>query len=134
LSGGKYSATDALAVLNSYYLIGKSDQNTGIFRINDDGTLTFLPPEQFKLEVQNIFVGIKAGETIKWVAADKFWKESPSRHQRRLVFKPGGTTDPSEYNLWRGFGVEARKGWQKQRALLRHIREVICRRDRKKFR
>lgn len=50
-----------------------------------------------------------------------------------MVFKPGGTAEPHEFNLWLGFGVEARKGWQKQRLLLRHIREVICRRDKEKF-
>jgi phage/plasmid-associated DNA primase len=50
-----------------------------------------------------------------------------------MVFKPGGTTEPHEYNLWRGFGVEPRQGWQKQRLLLRHIREVICRCDKAKF-
>jgi hypothetical protein len=51
------------------------------------------------------------------VPADKFWKENPNRHQRKLVFKPGGTADPCEYNLWRGFGVQPRRGWQKQRRL-----------------
>src|SRR5260370_29666551 len=133
LLGGRYSEQDALPVLNSHYFIGKSSQETAIFRINNDSTVTFLPPEQFKLEIQNIFVSVSIGGVVKWVPADKFWKESPKRNQKKLVFKPGGTTDLSEYNLWRGFGVEPRKGWQKQRRLLRHIREVICRRDKKKF-
>ena len=133
LLGGKYAADDALRVLNSHYFIGKSNQETAIFRINDDGTIAFTPPEQFKLEVQNIFVKVGTGTAVRLVPSDKFWKESSKRHQRRLVFKPEGTTDPTEYNLWRGFGVEARKGWQKQRRLLRHVREVICRRDKKKF-
>ena len=38
-----------------------------------------------------------------------------------------------EFNLWQGFGVEPRKGWHKQRRLLQHIQQVICRRDKKKF-
>jgi len=77
--------------------------------------------------------GPSGGGSAKPIPAEKFWRESPQRHERVIVFKPGGTTEPREFNLWRGFGVEARKGWQKQRRLLRHIREVICRRDKKKF-
>ena len=47
---------EALELLNSHYLIGKSDQEVAIFRIRDDGVLAFTPPEQFKLDVANIFV------------------------------------------------------------------------------
>lgn len=64
---------------------------------------------------------------------DKSWKEHPRRHQKKLVFKPGGTTEPNEYNLWHGYGVEPRERGQKQQRLLRHIWEVICRRNQKKF-
>lgn len=133
LCGGKYTEDDALAVLNSHYFIGKNNQETAIFRINDDGTIAFLPPEQFKLEIQNILVDVGTPKAPKLIAGDTFWKQSAKRHQKKLVFKPGGTTDPTEYNIWRGYGVEPIKGWQKQRRLLRHIREVICRRDKKKF-
>jgi hypothetical protein len=111
-------------------MVGKSKQETAIFRINDDGTISFVPTEEFKLAVQNIFV--KKG--TKPVPAEKFWRESPDRHERMLVFKPGDTAQPHEYNLWRGFGVEQRKGWQKQRRFLRHLFRVICRRDKPKFR
>ncbi len=128
LRGGSYTPADALELLNSHFFVGKNNQETAIFRINDDGSVTFIQPEQFKLEIQNIRVG-----SDKPIPAEKFWRESPRRHERKIVFKPVGTIEPDEFNLWRGFGVEARKGWQKQRSLLRHIREVICRRDREKF-
>ena len=65
--------------------------------------------------------------------AEKFWKESPDRHQRNIVFKPGGTTEPHEFNLCAGLGSKLSEGRRKQRLLLRHIRQVICRRDREKF-
>ena len=133
LCGGRYTPAEALAVLNAHFFIGKSNQETAIFRINEDGTITFLPPEQFKLEIQNIFVKVGNGGAVKLIPGDKFWKENPKRHQRKLVFKPGGSTDPSEFNLWRGFALEPHRGWQKQQRLLKHIREVICRRDTKKF-
>ena len=51
----------------------------------------------------------------------------------KLSSSPAAHAQPDEFNLWHGFGVEPRKGWQKQRRLLRHIREVICRRDKTKF-
>ncbi|HUZ31910.1 MAG TPA: primase-helicase family protein [Xanthobacteraceae bacterium] len=133
LCGGKCTKDDALAVLNSHFFIGKSNQETAIFRINDDGTIAFLPPEQFKLEIQNILVNVGTKDAPKCVPADKFWKESPKRHQRKLVFKPGGATEPTEYNLWQGFGVVPRRTRRKIWSLLRHIFKVICRSDRAKF-
>jgi hypothetical protein len=131
LHGGTYTPGDALRMLNSHYFIGKNSQETAVFRLNDDGSATFLPAEQFKLEIQNVF--IKCNGSSKPISGEKFWKEHPARHERVIVFKPTGTTGVHEFNLWRGFGVEQRKGWQKQRSLLRHIREIICRRDRDKF-
>ena len=88
LKGGTYSPDEALELINSHYLIGKSDQEVAIFRIKDDGLLVFTPAEQFKLDVANIFVRT-APQSVKPV--EKFWKESPHRHQRKIVFKPGGT-------------------------------------------
>ncbi len=131
LKGGTYSREEALELMNSHYLIGKSDQEVHIFRIKDDGTLTFTPGDQFNLDVANIFVPSSKKEEDKPV--DKFWKQSRRRHERKIVFKPGDTVGADEFNLWRGFGVEPRKGWQKQRRLVKHIWEVICRCDKEKF-
>ena len=133
LIGGIYSPQDAIALLNSHFFVGKNSQETAIFRINDDETITFLPPDQFKLEIQHIRVNTGTNVKPRLIPGEKYWKESPKRHQKTLVFQPGGTTNPWEYNLWRGYGIEPRKGWQKQRRLLRHVLEVICRRNRKKF-
>jgi hypothetical protein len=130
LQGGSYEEDEAIDLLNEHFFIGKSKQEIAVFRINDDGSVAFLPNEQFKLEVQNILV---KGTGSRAIPAEKFWKESPDRHERVLVFKPGGTTEPHEFNLWRGFGVDPRKGWQKQRRFLRHLLKVICRRDKSKF-
>jgi hypothetical protein len=130
LIGGEYSDTDGVQLINQHYCIGWSDNETAVFRTNDDGTLSFVPDKQFKLEVQNIFVKNPAGRRVP---VEKYWKESTDRDKKKLVFKPGGTTQPDEYNLWRGFGVEMRKGWEKQRRFLRHLHRVICRRDKQKF-
>lgn len=130
LRGGVYSASEALELLNSHYLIGKSEQEVATFRIRNDGLLAHTPPEQFKLDVANIFVRTSGGSTKP---AEKFWKENPNRNEKVIVFKPGGRTEPYEYNLWHDFAVEPSKGWQKQRRLLRHILNIICRGKKDKF-
>ena len=120
-----------LELLNSHYLIGKSDQEIAIFRIKDDGLLAFTPPEQFKLDIANIFVRLSGSSTKP---AEKFWKENPRRHERKIVFKPGAQAEPDEFNLWRGYGVMPRSTRRKVWSLLRHIWKVICQSDKAKFR
>src|SRR5262249_12402431 len=82
-----------------------------------------------KLDLDNILV--EKGD--KHVKADRFWREHPGRRQCRIVFKLGGNTEPGEYNLWRGFAIQPRMGWNKQNRFLQHIREGICQRDNAKF-
>jgi hypothetical protein len=129
LRGGTYSEHDAILLMNLHYCIGWNDNETAVFRKNDDGTLSFVADKQFKLEVQNISILIGG----KLVAVENYWKKSPERDEKTLVFKAGGAAEAHEYNLWRGFAVEASKGWQKQRRFLRHLLQVICRRNKQKF-
>ena len=95
LDGGTYSPSDALALMNSHYLIGRSEQEIAIFRIKDDGLLAFTPPEQFKLDVANIFVR-PSSRSSKPIPVEKFWKESPQRNEKTIVFRPGGVAGPHE--------------------------------------
>ena len=104
----------ALALLNSHFFVGKNNQETGIFRINGDGSVTFVPPEQFKLKSRTSSSSLLVVHPNR--SLPKNFGESSHRHERILVFKPAGTVERHEFNLWRGFGVEARTGWQKQRA------------------
>ena len=60
LVGGHYTKEEALTVLNSHFFVGKNNDETGIFRIKDDGLATFTPSDQFKLDVANIFVRTQA--------------------------------------------------------------------------
>jgi hypothetical protein len=134
LKGGMYKPQEAIDLLNSWYLIGATDDDVGIFRIRDDGSLVHTPREQFGIDVANIQVEVPGGRAgSKLVPGGKFWLEHPQRHRRNIVFKPAGNVEPDEHNEWQGFAVEPRKGWQKIRRLLRHIREIICRRDKAKF-
>jgi hypothetical protein len=133
LKGGIHSRDEALELLNSHYLIGKTDQEIAIHRIKNDGSLAFTPNEQFRLDVANIFVRSSSG-TGKPLSAEKFWKEHPQRHQRNIVFKPGRITGPDEHNLWQGFDAAPRKTRRHILSLQRHIWKVICRSDKDKFR
>jgi Family of unknown function (DUF5906) len=129
LRGGDYSQDEALELINSHYFIGKDNKQIGIFRVNDSGTIAFTAPEQLKLDLDNILVKKGDGK----IKGDKFWREHPHRRQCKIVFKLGGNAEPGEYNLWRGFPIQARMGWNKQYRLLQHIREVVCRCDHAKF-
>lgn len=74
----------------------------------------------------------------KPISHAKLWLTSKNRRQYDgIVFKPpkAGDTDPDEgqyYNLWRGFGVEPKKGdWQLFRE---HILDNICNGNESHFR
>ncbi len=66
-------------------------------------------------------------ETIQPVFARKgtLWTRHANRlDYRRVVFDPTGRHHPTDYNLWRGFGVKSRVGdWS---LLRRHMQDVIC--------
>ena len=73
------------------------------------------------------------GGSAKPIPVEKFWKESPQRHERKIVFKPGGTTDLTNSIFGRALVSSHAKDGRNSGDLLRHIREVICRRDKTKF-
>jgi len=130
LKGGTYDPITALFLFNSHFFVAMVDGAAPIAQIQDDGTIRYLAPRDFSLLVRNITVQ----GTSKQISGEKFWLEHPERRQRRIVFRPGAEdVGPNEYNLWQGFGVTPVKGFNKQRRLLRHIFEVICRRDKIKF-
>jgi hypothetical protein len=137
LNGGVLDPATALLLMNSHFLGSVRDGEVGIFRIEDDETLTFLPLDQLNLLLSNIFVqvgGKAPGETGKTIPILKFWLAHRDRRWcRRIVFEPSGNIHPDDYNLWRGFAVKPKAGFQKQRRLLRHIYLIICRRDKTKF-
>jgi hypothetical protein len=138
LVGGVLDPGPALDLMNSWFFVSEREGEVGIYRIEDDGTLTFLAKEDFKLRLANMFVDVSSQNQqfgSKLVGIEKFWLQHSGRRQcNKIVFEPGGKVGLDEYNLWRGFAVTPTAGWQKQRRLLRHIRQIICRRDKTKFR
>ena len=130
LTGGVLDQSTAITLMNSHFFVSMRDGEVGIWRIEDDGTITYLPSDQFALLLANIFVQV-GGKTI---SIAKFWLTHRDRRScRRIVFDPSGNIHPDDYNLWRGFAVTPKAGFRKQRRLLHHIYRIICRRDKTKF-
>jgi hypothetical protein len=124
-------------LMNSHFFVGDRDGEIGIYRIENDASITFLQNDQFALLLANILVelnGTAPGSPGKLVPVAKFWlSHSHRRTCRRIVFEPNSHVDPFDYNLYRGYAVEPKSGFQKQRRLLRHILWIVCRRDKRKF-
>ena len=137
LRGGVVDPATALVMMNSHFFVSERDGEVGIYRIEDDGMITFLPSDQFALLLANVFVQISGktpGEAGKTVPINKYWLTHRERRWcRRIVFEPSGNIHLDDYNLWRGFAVKPKAGFQKQRRLLHHIYRIICRRNKTKF-
>jgi hypothetical protein len=118
LKGGVYDKAPGLQLFNSHFFIALVKGACPIAQIQDDGTIAYLAPKDFALLVRNISIRKDDG---KLISGHQFWLAHPDRHQRKVVFRPGGHVAPDEYNHWRGFAVTAIKGWSRQRRLLRHI-------------
>jgi hypothetical protein len=123
--------------MNSWFLVSERDGEVGIYRIEGDGALTYLAMEHFKLLLANLLVDVSSlhqQPSSKLIGIDTFWLRHPQRRTcRKIVFEPGGEIGDDEYNLWRGFAVTPRRGYQKQRRLLQHILRIICRGNKTKF-
>lgn len=70
--------------------------------------------------------GVDAQGNPRYVPLGKWWLEHERRRQYdKIVFAPRRETDPSAYNMWRGFAVEPHPG-DGHESLLRHVEENIC--------
>jgi hypothetical protein len=130
LVGGTYDDQTALAMMNSWFFVSERDGEVGIYRIEDDVSLTYLAMDDFKLRLANISVNVNG----RPIGIDKFWLRHPQRRScSKIVFEPSGQIGTNEYNLWCGFAVTPKRANRKHRRLLHHIFRIICRRDKIKF-
>lgn len=84
--------------------------------------------DDFRARFMHKYVEMPAddGKGTKRVPAGHWWLRHPNRRfYDRLVFDPRGTTDPTVYNMWQGYGVTPQPG-NEHEVFLRHTREVIC--------
>jgi hypothetical protein len=135
LVGRVYSPDEALKLFNSNFLIGKeASGSVGIFRIKPDGTLDFMPEQQFKLLTENLLVDDRLDPRYDGlVPGHIWWRGATGRHTRTLVFKPHGELEGDEWNIWAGFAIKPKKSRKLMQPLLRHIEQVICRGDPQKL-
>lgn len=72
-------------------------------------------------------IGEDANGNPKFQELGKWWFKHPNRRQYLggIVFDPGAESDPSQYNLWRGFSCKA-VGGDAHIPYLDHIRDNIC--------
>jgi len=137
LIGGTYEPQDAMVLYNSHFFIAKVNGAYPIAQIDDDGSVKYISAKDFSTKLANHFVRVDDGRRGKKnVSAEKFWLSHQDREEREVIFDPNappGITIRGKYNLWRGFAVLPKKVTGRQRRLMRHLLEVICRSDRAKF-
>src|SRR5690349_24616575 len=88
LKGGVLDATTALTQMNDHFFVGDRDGEIGIYRVEDDGAITFLQNDQFGLLVGNIFVqvgGRAPGSQDKLIPVARFWLSHPERRTYRRI-------------------------------------------------
>jgi hypothetical protein len=77
---------------------------------------------------RSVQIGMKqtksGGSVPQEMPAGEWWLRHTQRRQfHKIVFAPGRDT-PNDYNLWRGFGCEARPG--DCGLFLNHLRTIVC--------
>ncbi len=107
--------------------------------------LEFIAPADFKIRFGNMKVGVFKSTSRTALPSDvgagKFWLEHKQRREySSIVFNPKKpkeyAPDPERpdakvYNLWEGLSCEPKKGsWKRMK---KHIWDVMCNRDHKKF-
>jgi Family of unknown function (DUF5906) len=129
LTGGVLTPNAALELMNLRFFVSEVGGEVSISRVENDGTLTHFGLDDFQLLLSNTFVDVGN----KHIPIIRFWLAHPARRTCKIVFEPTRQIQANEYNLFRGFAITPRKGYQKQRRLLRHIWQIICKRDKAKF-
>lgn len=130
---------DYIEELNKIHFVSRYGGKTVVFREAHDGQLNrnFIEKSSFSdfknfFNNQKVIVGAnKDGAPIS-IPLGNAWLEHEGRRQfEGIIMSPEGEVE-NYFNLWRGFSVEPIKGsWELMR---KHIRNVICNRDRMLFR
>jgi hypothetical protein len=128
----------ALAELNEKYFVAKEGGKIWVITFEKERNrliASYMRFSDFSNLYMNRLVQItdKDGNT-KSVELGKWWLKN--RHRRQcdgLVFEPGNpqTVIDNRFNLWRGWGVEPKRGnWKRMR---RHIWKVLASGDKERF-
>jgi len=118
--------------LNERFFVSQECGRVRIFSEQIDAetqlpALAMLSQPEFDLLLKNrlVHVPLSNGQS-RAVPLSKAWLLSPNRREYLggLAMLPGQATPAGVYNLYKGFGVEAKPG--RASPILRHLRDVIC--------
>jgi hypothetical protein len=125
---------DLIEEMNQHYaLVTLRGGGAAILREREGDAVEFLDQRSFSLLYANR-MAMKSGREV---TADKFWLQHKDRREYLggVVFSPGKEVKPDEYNLWKGFTVQAEEGawgygWE---VFLNHLRDEVCSGNQKIF-
>ena len=133
--GGVYAPDAALELVGTRFTLVDHDGELNIIHRTKEGRDVTMKKENFHDYLKPVSVLCDDGGKPKEVPASHWWFGHKRRPPVRTpVFKPHGEAAEDEYNFWRGFGVAPLVGMGKIRKLLRHIKQLICKNDKNKFR
>jgi hypothetical protein len=124
--------------LNEKYFVTKEGGKTWVVTFELEHKrriLTYMKFGDFTNLYMNRLVRVEVkNKTPQYIPAGKWWLQHPQRRQYDgLIFEPGNPapTMDNRFNLWRGWGVEAKPGdWSLMRE---HIRLVLASGDTERF-
>lgn len=126
LAYGENDTAEIIEEMNNRYCAIQIGGKFRILTFDDQHTPTFFRIDDFKNFHMNQLVPVSDAQgKTRWVPKGQWWLTHRDRRQYDgLIYQPGeGSEIKGQLNLWRGWGVEPRKGdWRRLRA---HIREVL---------
>jgi Family of unknown function (DUF5906)/Primase C terminal 2 (PriCT-2)/Bifunctional DNA primase/polymerase, N-terminal len=127
----------ALDEMNAQFFVAKEGGKTWVISFERDHARlvpTYMRFSDFTNLYMNRSVKIEDGKKVQYVPLGKWWLQHPERQQYDgLVFAPGNPAAviDGRFNLWRGWGVEPRRGnWKLMR---KHIWLVLAAKDKERF-
>lgn len=114
---------NSITELNKRYAVVSQGGRTLVLD-EADKTIKLMTFNDFKQLYQNKVIHLQNNGQTK---LGSYWLNHTNRRQYTdgIVFDPSKTNSPDEYNLWKGFDVQA-DPTASCRLILRHIKHVIC--------
>jgi hypothetical protein len=122
---------DAIESMNAKHFFVRLGKDSAIGREDDEDEVVFQRTSALSVEYANRLVQVgtdKNGEGVFKPLFDQWLKSSSRRSYRKVVFAPPPLpTNTLDFNLWKGFAIEAKRGNCHQ--FLSHVRHIICNND-----
>jgi len=126
---GDLSEKEALDAMNDRYAVVNDNGNVLVFKEELDEVLDRHVLQKMSFtDMRNYFLNksvlVQKNNKTEVASLGDFWLSHKDRRQYdSVVFNPG-YTNPSQYNLWRGWAITPKKGdWS---LLKHHMKTIIC--------